>query len=52
MQGTINKQKLEELKTQIGSLSDERSIMRGTGLLKNSNLTYEKKHPILLPKEH
>ena len=52
MQGTIAKKKLEELQTQIGSFPDENCIIRCKGRLQNSNLTYESKHPILLPKEH
>ena len=52
MQSTISKNKMSELKCQLGSYKDEVGIINCKGRLGNSKLPFDSKYPILLPQEY
>ena len=52
MQSEFSTQKLTDLKKHLGNFVDNHGIIRCQGRLARSLLSYETKHPILLPKEH
>eukprot|EP00112_Aurelia_sp_Birch-Aquarium-sp1_P014174 Seg3041.3 transcript_id=Seg3041.3/GoldUCD/mRNA.D3Y31 product="hypothetical protein" protein_id=Seg3041.3/GoldUCD/D3Y31 len=52
MPSNFSTQKLADLKKHLGNFVDNHEIIRCQGRLARSNLSYETKHPILLPEEH
>ena len=52
VQSEFSTQKLTDLKKHLRNFVDNNGIIRCQGRLARSHLSYETKHPILLPKEH
>ena len=52
MQTQIDKKKLSNVEQHLDTFIDKDKIIRCKGRLKNSCLTFERRHPILLPREH
>ncbi len=52
LQTSITEEKFTEWKKQLGTYVDDSGVIRCLGRLRNSNLSFQSKHPALLPRDH